>query len=146
MNYFSLLALVAGVAIALQAGMNAQLGVMLKSPVLAAAVTFTVACCCALLVVAISSRQLPAVATLQFVPWYLWCSGAISALGVAAFYFLIPRMGAGSMMSYALTGQLLMAMLISHSGLFNLPAAPITHIKMVGFLAMILGMALINRV
>lgn len=145
MNYFSVLALLAGAAIAIQAGMNAQLGVSLKSPLLAAAVTFMVACGSVLAVVFISARQLPTTTSIHAVPGYLWFSGAISAFGVASFYFLIPQMGVGSMMSYALTGQLLIAMLISHYGWFDLPETPVTISKLVGVLAMIVGIVLINR-
>ncbi len=145
MNYFSWLALLAGAAIAIQAGMNAHLGVILKSPLLSAAIAFVVACCCVLLVIAITARQLPSLGSIQTVPWYLWCSGAISAFGVASFYFLIPRMGVGAMMSFALTGQLLVAMLISHWGFFDLPIKTIDLKKILGIVAMIAGIVLINK-
>lgn len=145
MNYFSVLALLAGAAIAIQAGMNAQLGVLLKSPLLAAAVAFMVACGSVVAVVAITARQFPSATHIYAVPGYLWLSGVISAFGVASFYFLIPRMGVGPMMSFALTGQLLIAMLISHFGWFDLPETPITVSKLVGVLAMIIGIVLINR-
>lgn len=145
MNYFSWLALLAGAAIGIQAGMNAQLGVLLKSPLLSAAVTFVVACCSVLIVVALTTRQLPSLINVQSVPVHLWFSGAISAFGVASFYFLIPRMGVGPMMSFALTGQLLIAMLVSHFGWFDLPAKPINFSKCMGVLAMIAGIVLINR-
>ena len=145
MNYVALLALLAGAAIAIQAGMNAQLGVLLKSPLLAAAVTFMVACGCALIVAAMTARQFPSATSIYTVPGYLWFSGAISAFGVASFYFLIPRMGIGPMMSFALTGQLLIAMLISHYGWFDLPKTSITFSKSMGVLAMIAGIVLINR-
>jgi bacterial/archaeal transporter family-2 protein len=145
MNYFSWLALLAGAAIGLQAGMNAQLGVLLKSPLFSAAITFIVACCCVLIVVALTTRQLPSLINVQSVPLYLWFSGAISAFGVASFYFLIPRMGVGPMMSFALTGQLLIAMLVSHFGWFDLPAKPISISKVMGVIAMVAGILLINR-
>lgn len=145
MNYFSCLAMLAGVAIGIQAGMNAQLGVLLKNPLLAAAVTFVVACSCVLAVVAITARELPSLTHVQAVPVHLWFSGAISAFGVASFYFLIPRMGVGSMMSYALTGQLLIAMLASHFGWFDLPVKSINLTKCFGVAAMMMGIVLINR-
>ena len=145
MNYFSLLALCAGAAIAVQAGMNAQLGVLLRSPLLSAAVAFVVACVCVLIVVIITARELPSLSNVQTVPVHLWFSGAISAFGVASFYFLIPRMGVGSTMSYALTGQLLVAILASHFGWFDLPVKSINFNKCLGIFAMIMGIVLINR-
>jgi bacterial/archaeal transporter family-2 protein len=144
-NYFSLLALCAGAAIAVQAGMNAQLGVLLKNPLLSAAVTFVVACVCVMTVVLITARELPSLINVQTVPVHLWFSGAISAFGVASFYFLIPRMGVGAMMSFALTGQLLVAMLISHWGFFDLPVKSINLSKLLGVIAMIAGIVLINK-
>jgi bacterial/archaeal transporter family-2 protein len=145
MNYFSLLALFAGMSIAIQAGMNAQLGVLLKNPLLAAMVAFAVACCSTLLVVILTVRQYPPLNNLYFIPAYLWFSGAISAFGVGLFYFLIPRMGVGPMMSFALTGQLIIAMVISHYGCFDLPVKPINLMKCIGVLALIIGILLINR-
>lgn len=145
MNYFYWLALAAGVAIGIQAGMNAQLGVLLKSPLLSAAITFVVACSCVLMVIALTAQQMPSIASIQTVPWHLWFSGAISAFGVASFYFLIPRMGVGAMMSFALTGQLVIAMLISHWGLFDLPEKPVNLSKLLGMIAMIAGIVLINK-
>jgi transporter family-2 protein len=145
MNYFSCLALLAGVAIGIQAGMNAQLGVLLKNPLLSAAVTFVVACSCVLAVVVITAREFPSLTSVRMVPVHLWFSGAISAFGVASFYFLIPRMGVGSMMSYALAGQLLIAILASHFGWFDLPVKSINLTKCVGVVAMIMGIVLINR-
>ena len=145
MNYYSCLALLAGVAIGIQAGMNAQLGVLLKNPLLSAAVAFVVACACVLTVVFITARELPPLINLKSVPLHLWFSGAISAFGVASLYFLIPRMGVGSMMSYALTGQLLIAILASHFGWFDLPVKSINLTKCVGVVAMIMVIVLINR-
>lgn len=145
MNYFPWLALLAGAAIGIQAGMNAQLGMLLKSPLCSAAVTFAVACGCVLLVIGCTARQLPAIDSVKTIPWYLWCSGAISAFGVASFYFLIPRMGVGPMMSFALTGQLLVAILVSHWGFFDLPVKSINVSKLFGVIAMIAGIVLINK-
>jgi bacterial/archaeal transporter family-2 protein len=145
MNYLSWLALIAGAAIAIQAGMNAQLGVLLKNPLLSAAVTFVVACVCVMTVVLITARELPSLINVQTVPVHLWFSGAISAFGVASFYFLIPRMGVGAMMSFGLTGQLLVAMLISHWGFFDLPVKSINLSKLLGVIAMIAGIVLINK-
>jgi len=125
--------------------MNAKLGVLLKNPLLSAAVAFVVACVCVLTVVFITARELPPLINLKSVPIHLWFSGAISAFGVASFYFLIPRMGVGSMMSYALTGQLMIAILASHYGWFDLPVKSINFNKCLGVFAMIMGIVLINK-
>lgn len=145
MGAFTLLAFIAGVAIAMQAAMNAKLGVLLRSSMLGTGVAFLFACGFILVGILVSIRDYPALNDIKAVPGYLWFSGgALSAFGVAMFYYLIPRMGVGPMMTYALTGQLLMATLASHYGWFGLPESPITVSKVAGVVALTLGMFLIN--
>lgn len=145
MNYLSLLALIAGAAIATQASMNAQLGVLLKNSLIGTAIAFTFSGVFTLIAVIASTRHYPPVEAIGSVPVYLWFTGsALSAFGVAMFYYLIPKMGIGSMMSYALTGQILIAIIASHYGWFDLPVKHINAVKFVGVVALISGILLIN--
>ncbi|BFM22132.1 DMT family transporter [Gilvimarinus japonicus] len=145
MGYWPVLALVAGAAIAIQATMNAQLGVLLKSTMLGTGVAFLFSCVFTVLVMVLSTKQYPQIADIKSVPLYLWFSGgALSAFGVGIFYYLIPKMGVGSMMSYALSGQILIAVIASHFGWFNLPVKPLDAIKVFGVISLIIGVLLIN--
>ena len=145
MTYLSLLALMAGAAIATQASMNAYLGLLLKNSMFATMVAFTVSCIFTLSVLMLTTKQYPEMSTIRSVPWYLWFSGgALSAFAVALFYFLIPKMGVGPMMSYALAGQIIIAMVASHYGWFELPIKPLSVLKTIGVFALILGVILIN--
>ncbi|MGJ8693582.1 MAG: DMT family transporter [Thalassotalea sp.] len=144
MSIFVLLAIAAGAAIAIQATMNAQLGVVLKNSILATGIAFLLSLLITLLVMLITTKQYPNLSEIKAVPIYLWCGGALSAFGVGMFYYLIPKMGAGSMMSYALTGQILIAIVASHFGWFNLPIKSIDSIKTIGAALLIIGVLLIN--
>src|SRR5690554_4224015 len=122
MNFLWLLAMVAGMAISIQAGMNSQFGMLLKNPLIATAIA-----------VVASTKHYPPIDILNKIPVHLWFSGgAVSAFAVAMFYYLIPKMGVGSMMSYALTGQIIVAMTASHFGWFDLPVKQIDAIKISG--------------
>ena len=66
-------------------------------------------------------------------------------LGISMFYYLIPKMGLGPMMSYALTGQLIIAVVASHFGWFDLPVSSLTIGKLTGVVALIAGVVLINQ-
>lgn len=145
MSLLPVLALVAGAAIAVQAGLNAQLGVQLRHVLLGTTIAFGVAAGVSLLASLALPRSWPGADTLQAVPGHLWFGGALSALGVGLFYFLIPRMGVGPMMSFALTGQLAVALIVSHYGWFELPVRPLTPIKLLGAVALVAGVILINR-
>ena len=150
MSYLSLFALAAGAAIAIQAAMNAKLGVLLNSAMMGTSVAFFFSCVFAvsamvLWAILFSTKPYPQMADIKSVPVYLWFSGgALSAFGVGMFYYLIPKMGVGSMMSYALSGQILIAILASHYGWFELPVKPITTLKIAGALALIAGVLLLN--
>ena len=146
MSYFPLLALLAGAAIAIQATMNAQLGVLLKSSMLGTCIAFLFSCVFMTSAMMLTIKRYPEIADIKSVPLYLWFSGgALSAFGVGMFYYLIPIMGAGSMMSYALSGQILTAMVASHFGWFNLPLKPIDVTKATGVILFIVGVLLLNR-
>ena len=149
MTILWLLALLTGCCIALQAAMNARLGQLLNSTLLATGYAFFTSFLLVLLVslllniksVSADLQQIP----FDIIPWYLWLSCVLSVIGVGSMYWLIPKMGAGSVMSYALTGQLLLAMLISHWGLFESPQKLITGTKLVGCLLLIIGLILLNK-
>lgn len=145
MSHLSILALVAGAAIAMQATMNAQLGVLLKSSMLGTSIAFLVSCFFTVCAVMLSTKQYPQIDDIKSVPLYLWFSGGIlSSFGVGMFYYLIPKMGVGSMMSYALSGQILIAVIASHFGWFNLPVKSIDAMKVFGAISLIVGVLLLN--
>ncbi len=141
----SFLAFLAGAAITTQASINAQLGVLLRNSRIVTAVAFGFSTLFTLLAVMITTRSYPQLATVQDIPIYLWFSGgAIAAFGVGMYYFLIPKMGVGPMMSYALAGQLLLAVVASHFGWFGTPVKQIDLLKLTGVVALISGVVLIN--
>ncbi|MEQ3515319.1 DMT family transporter [Pseudoalteromonas sp. BZB3] len=149
MNSLGMLAIIAGGCIAIQAAMNARLGVHLNSALLATGFAFLASFALITSFIVLSQFKTLQITfsniQLTSVPWYLWFSCTLSVVGVGAMYWLIPKMGAGMMMSYALTGQLVIAMLISHFGLFESPQKLITSSKLLGSALLIVGIILINR-
>lgn len=145
LNYLAIIAFSAGAAISVQAAMNAQLGSLLRNPLLAACVAFSSSIVFTLLAVMVYTKEYPPLEIVRSVPVYLWFSGGIlSAFAISMFYFLIPKMGIGPMMSFSLTGQLVIAVIAGHFGWFSLPIKPLTLDKLVGAVALIIGVVLIN--
>ena len=130
MNILALLALCAGACIALQAAMNAQLGQIFQSSLLATSYAFATSCILVSIVYMFENHNIKTI-SLTLVPWYLWLSCIFSVIGVASFYYLIPKMGVGNMMTFALTGQIILAMLISHFGWFSSPIKLISLSKLI---------------
>lgn len=145
MNFLVILAVSAGAAIAIQASMNAQLGVLLKSSTLSTGIVSLVSCIFTLAFFLIFEQRYPKSGDVEAVPVFLWFSGgALSAFGIGLFYYLIPKMGVATMMSYALSGQIIIASIASHYGWFNLPVKTFDSLKIAGLVALIVGVVLLN--
>lgn len=149
MKVLALMAMFAGGSIAVQAAMNARLGIYLKSAWLATGYAFLTSFLLIATLIVITHYKTIAGSfgqiTFSTIPWYLWCSCVLSVIGVGTMYWLIPKMGVGIMMSYALTGQLVVAMLISHFGLFESPQKALSLGKLVGSVFLVIGIVLINK-
>ncbi|WP_422358677.1 DMT family transporter [Reichenbachiella sp.] len=148
MNQFILvsMAFTGGVFLAIQGSLNAQLGVLLKNPLLASLVAFFTSAFFALLFVVGSVRNFPSISDLKTVPYHLWFAGGFfSLLGISLYYYTIPRLGVSSMISLGLFGQIIFAMIAGHFGWFDLPEEPLSTRRVLGALAMIAGIFLINN-
>ena len=146
MYSLSFIAFLSGVAIAAQAGLNSLLGVGLRNPFVATGVAFLTALFFTALMVLVSTRNYPDWETIKAVPLYLWFSGGLlSAFAISMFYYSIPKMGMGSMMSFALSGQLLMAVVASHFGWFGMPQNTLNAPRLLGLVLLLVGVILINK-
>lgn len=137
-------ALMAGATIAIQSSINAKLGVLLNSAVVATAIAFFVSCVIVSGAYLITADKPLEILDIRTVPWPLWLGGIFSAFGVGMFNFLIPKMGLGTTMSYALSGQIIVALICSHYGVLGLPERPIDPIKIIGLVLLIAGVVFIN--
>lgn len=141
-----LLAFSGGVFLAIQAGFNTQLSGFLKQPILAAISTsfFSVAFASAFVI--ITGKQIPNLNEARLIPWYLWgIGGLFSVLGISLYFYTIPKLGISKMIAMGLCGQLLFSLVAGNFGWLNLPIEPITIKKLLGTIAMILGIILINN-
>lgn len=152
MSGFTVFALIAGGCIAVQAAMNAQLGQLIGNSWLATSYAFFTSFVLVGVYVVMSditsnntwtSLEFSSVA--RSVPWYLWLSCIFSVIGVGSLYFLIPKMGVGNLMSISLTGQIVIAMVISHFGFFESPIREMSLSKLIGAVMLVSGIVLINR-
>jgi len=140
------LSFAAGVCLALQAGLNAQLGVRLHSSLLAASVaTLSAGLCVGSCWLAVRGRG-PARATQRPVrPRALWLGGALGGLALALIYALIPRLGLDAVVVLTLVGQLLTSLAASHFGWLELPRARLTLRELLGASLLLVGATLVTH-
>lgn len=141
----SLIAFLGGICLAIQAGLNTQLGVLLKKPILASISTSLSSVVFGLIFALLLPKEMPSLQAAKQIPWYLWFTGGLfSIVGITFYYFTIPKLGIAKMISLGLCGQLIFSIIAGHFGWLNLPTDPITLKKTLGVVAMITGIIFIN--
>jgi transporter family-2 protein len=138
-------ALLIGMGLPLQAGINAQLRLGLGHPLLAALVSFavgTVALAAATLLLRLS---FPPVATLAQIGWWQWTGGLIGAVYIFAAVLLAPRLGATVLVAAIVAGQMVASLLYDHFGVAGFPVQPITLQRVLGAALIGFGVWLVQR-
>lgn len=142
---YILLALAAGICIPTQAGINAQLSHWTRSPTLAAGISFAVGTVCLTLYVLASRIPLMPATALAGAPWWIWSGGALGAFFVASTIFLVPKLGATTMLALVLAGQMVTSLLLDHFGAFAFPIHPISLPRIIGVFMVAAGVILIQK-
>ena len=143
--FLSVIAFTGGVFLAAQGAFNSQLGVLLKSPLLAAVTAFFSSTFFAFLFVVVSTKNPPSLDIIKSVPLYLWFTGGLlSVIGISLYYYTIPKLGISTMISLGLFGQIIFSLIAGHFGLMGLPVEPITMKRVFGVISMTTGIFLIN--
>ncbi|PXY02408.1 EamA-like transporter family protein [Marinifilum breve] len=140
-----ILAFTGGVALAAQSGLNSQLGVGLKNPLLASVIAFLSSTLFAIVFVFVLVKDFPTITQIKGIPIYLWFTGGfLSMVGIGLYLYTIPKLGISTMISIGLCGQLIFSAIAGHFGWLNLPMEPLTIKKGIGILAMISGIIITN--
>ena len=138
------LALIGGFMIALQAPTNAMLAKATQSPIVAAFISFLVGAIALGILVAATSGRLFA-PQLKLLPWYAWMGGLYGAVFVTVLVFAAPRVGVTALLTTAIAGQLLAAVIIDHYGLMGLTRQTVSFERIGGVALVLLGAFLVSR-
>ena len=134
-----------GIMVVIQGGVNARLGILLKNSLLATAIALSVGATLTIISIVISVRHFPNMHQLKEVPIYMWITGGtLSFLAVSLFYYIIPKVGISTTVTFGLAGQLIFAAVSAHFGWFNMPLEPLTAKKLLGLAIMVSGIILIK--
>lgn len=140
-----IIAFLGGIFLAVQAGFNSQLGNYLKQPLFAVVVTSLGSTFFGVLFASCFTRKVPTIALLGNVPWYLWFIGALfSMLGISFYFYTIPKLGISKVIALGLCGQLLFSFLAGNYGWLQVPIEIISPKRVLGIVAMIIGILLLN--
>ena len=137
-GFYILFALLIGAISAIYLPMNSSVSRYLGSP-LTANITFYLVALVTSIVLFACLGDFSTLGNIRRVPPYLYLTGFVSAFIILAITFLIPILGARKLVILSITGQLIMAMIVSHLGVLESPVDPINFRKVAGAALLILG-------
>lgn len=141
-----LIAIVVGVVMPMQPGMNARLSIHAGSDWFAMwvnmAVGLVLGSSVAVVMMLAKGQPWPPVANLAQAPWWTWLGGVLGTLIVGASILLIPRMGASLMIASLMSGHILGAMLVDHFGLVGVAVERVTPLRLLAGGLTIVGVLL----
>ena len=142
--YFAVV-FVAGGLIATQAGVNSQLARTVGHPVLAATISFVVGTLALLLCSVAVSGAWAGRAAVAAAPWWIWTGGLLGAVFVVTTAWLAPVLGAATLLSVAIAGQMTFAMMLDHYGLAGFPTRAMSPGRAVGVALLVAGVVMIRK-
>ena len=141
---FFLLALVAGLMLPIQAGLNSEMGRVLKSPVYASIVSFVTGLIALVLYAFLTRMPFGNLREGLTLPWYYWIGGVLGAVYVYGLIVLTPRLGVALTFGLTVAAQMTFSLVMDHYGWLDVPVSPISWPRVLGVLLIIGGVVLIR--
>jgi len=140
---FVLLAFLCGVVLVSQPGINSTLSANIGGPLNAASISLSVSAVAVLILRMFFAPEFSFSMAFEKTPYWGWLGGFLGVFFVAASMYVAPRIGATSLISLILCGQIVAALLYDKFGLFGYGEQPVTVLRLFGVGLIVLGTALV---
>jgi bacterial/archaeal transporter family-2 protein len=138
------LALSAGVSFVAQQAVNANLRAEIGSPWWAGFISYLGGTVVMLTATFIMRDALPTGEMVTRSSWMSWTGGVFGAIYIAVSIFLLPRLGAATLIALIVGGQMIGSLAFDHSGMFGLAVQPVSFTRLAGAALLIAGVILIR--
>jgi len=139
-----ILALLSGMFLPIQAGLNSRLGKTIESPVHASLISFIVGAI-AIAVYSVTTRQHVLWIGLKTAPPYLWLGGILGAIYVTVIILAFPRIGPALTFGLVVAGQMIMSVMLDHFNVLVAQPQPMNIWKLLGVMLVISGVIIIRK-
>lgn len=139
-----IIALLSGVLLPIQAGLNSRLGKTLENPVYAAMISFLVGVSAILLYI-ILTKQHASWEGLKTAPAYIWFGGILGAFFVTATILAFPRIGPALTFSLVVAGQVIIGVLLDHFNILVAQQHSINIWRIIGIVLIISGVIIVRK-
>jgi transporter family-2 protein len=141
----TVVALVGGAMIALQAPINAEAASRLGNPLAAATMSFCVGTAALILVTVLFARHATNLGAVKELPLYMLIGGGLlGAMYVTITLVLAPKIGIAAVMALGIAGQLAAALLLDRFGMFDLMERGLTSGRIGGAVLVLVGALMVR--
>jgi bacterial/archaeal transporter family-2 protein len=134
----------AGVSVALQQVLNANLRSELGSPWWAGFISYFVGMMGMLVVAMLVPGPRPNLSVISGDSWISWTGGFFGAVFIGISILTVPRLGAATVLALIVVGQMIGSIAFDHFGLFGVPQHDASPIRLAGAALLILGVVLVR--
>lgn len=140
-----LIALFSGATIAFQVGLNGELRLRMRSPLVAATISFMTGTLVLVSILGMIRPRLPEREAMAGAPWWMWLGGLVGAMYVTSAAEFAPKLGAAPWLGLVVTGQILSSLALDHFGLVGFPTHPLSATRLIGAILLLCGVFLVLR-
>lgn len=142
--FFILLAVLAGMAVPIQASLNARLASSLGHEVPAAVIALGLGCVTLFVFMLVTGVPLTSFAALKTTPVGYMIGGFFGAMFVGSMVFTVPRIGVALSLALTVGGQMIVALVIDHFGWLGMEQKEFSVVRLIGAVLITLGVVLIK--
>lgn len=139
------LAFLTGLAVTVQAGVNANLRQAMANPVLAAAISFGTGFLSLVLLLLAVGGNMPSPSLIKQTDWWKWTGGVIGAMYVTTVIISVPKIGTANLVSLSVAGQLVAAVVLDHYGWLGFTLHPANSWRLLGVACIMVGVMLVVK-
>lgn len=145
-SYFLFIfAIVIGVSLASQAGVNSQLRTALTSPIQAAFISFLIGTIVLGIIILAQRDKWFSFNEALSIPWWAWLGGIFGAFNIAMSIYLAPKLGAFALAISVVCGQVIASIFYDQYGLLGYPKLEISSNRIVGALFLVMGVIMVSK-
>ena len=97
-----------------------------------------------LLMASLMRQPLPSIQMISRSYWLSWSGGAFGAIYIAISIFLLPRLGAATVIALIVAGQMIGSIAVDQFGLLGVPVHPLNMFRLAGAVLLVLGAILVR--
>lgn len=139
-----LLVVLAGVSVALQQVLNANLRAQLGSPWWAGSISYLVGLLAMLAVALLAPGPRLGASLSGGGNWLSWTGGLFGAIFIGIAILMVPRLGAATTLALIVVGQMLGSLAFDHFGVLGIQQQSASLLRMAGAACLIVGVVLIR--